>query len=147
MGIISEWRKAEEETKNSASPSESFPGEQDLREKVDKKYWMEKAAKSAISRMIYFPDKADWGSLRNIEVDQFGRYYAEITCRSVCGWGFKVARNYALVFFDVTDDSPCQVGEPGPRIIRYLPGFRSLVRGTLRFGQPPESRKKISFGI
>lgn len=107
---------------------------------LDRHYWMEKAAREAISHIIYYPEKADWGFLHGFEKDAYGRIYAEIACRSVSGWGFKVPRNYAVVFLNVTDTAPCDIADPGPRMIRYLPGFRFLIKGTLRLGRPPEER-------
>lgn len=98
-------------------------------------YWMNKAAKEAVLRVALVERPEDFGSLRGFEIDGEGKVYAEIPARCYNTWGFKVPRTFAVVFVDVKVDGSCRVEEPGARMIRYLPGFRGVVRWSLRFGQ------------
>ena len=98
-------------------------------------FWMDKTAKEAVLRAALVEKPEDFGTLHGYEVDQEGRIYVEIPVRCYNSWGLKIPRTYAVVLYDVKADGPCKVQEPGARMIRYLPGFRKVVRWTLRFGQ------------
>lgn len=103
---------------------------------VDCFYWMDKAAKEAIVRVAMMDDPNDFGPLHGFEYDQNGRMYAEMSVRCYNTWGVKVPRNFAIVFYGISNDSPCKIQKPGPRMLRYMPGFRKVVRDTLQFAQP-----------
>jgi tRNA/tmRNA/rRNA uracil-C5-methylase (TrmA/RlmC/RlmD family) len=74
----------------------------------------------------------------NIEIDGYGRTYAEIVVRAKNSYGAYVPSRYAAGFYDVTDSAPCTII---PRSLAMLPGVmvgaqRKVVKTMIKFGTP-----------
>ena len=103
-----------------------------------KEGWMLLAIQDAISAGLKDPDSVKFGNFENIEVDAYGRTYAEIVVRAKNSYGAYVPSRYAAGFYDVTDSAPCTVI---PKSLAILPGFmvgaqRKVVKSMIKFGSP-----------
>lgn len=103
-----------------------------------KEGWMLLAVQDAIRAGMKDPDSAKFENFENIEVDGYGRTYAEIIVRAKNSYGAYVPTRYAMGFYDVTDNAPCTVI---PKSLAMLPGFmvgaqRKVVKGMIKFGSP-----------
>ena len=103
-----------------------------------KEGWMLLAIKEPIMAGLKDPDSVKFENFENIEVDAYGRTYAEIVVRAKNSYGAYVPSRYAAGFFDVTDSAPCTII---PKSFAMLPGFmvgaqRKVVKTMIKFGQP-----------
>lgn len=101
-----------------------------------KEGWMLLAIKDAVKAGLKDPDSAKFGDFENIEVDGKGRTYAEIVVRATNSYGGTVPTRYAVGFYDVTDDAPCEVI---PKSLFILPGImvgaqRKVAKKMMKFG-------------
>ena len=103
-----------------------------------KEGWMLLAVQDAIRSGMKDPDSAKFENFESIEIDGYGRTYAEIVVRAKNSYGAYVPTRYAMGFYDVTDNAPCTVI---PKSLAILPGFmvgaqRKVVKGMIKFGSP-----------
>ena len=103
-----------------------------------KEGWMLLAIREAIAAGMKDPSSTQFGNFENIEIDQYGRTYAEIVVRSKNSYGAYVPSRYAVGFFDVTDSAPCVVI---PKSLFLLPGImvgaqRKVAKKMMRLGEP-----------
>ena len=103
-----------------------------------KEGWMLLAIKEPIMAGLKDPDSVKFENFENIEVDAYGRTYAEIVVRAKNSYGAYVPSRYAAGFYDVTDSAPCTII---PKSFSLLPGFmvgaqRKVVKTLIKFGQP-----------
>lgn len=103
-----------------------------------KEGWMLLAVKDAIAAGLKDPDSVKFGDFENIELDAYGRTYAEIVVRAKNSYGAYVPTRYAVGFFDVTDFAPCAVI---PKSLFVLPGImvgaqRKVAKKMIKFGSP-----------
>ena len=81
---------------------------------------------------------AKFDGFENIEIDGYGRTYAEIVVRAKNSYGAYVPSRYAAGFYDVTDSAPCTII---PKSLAILPGImvgaqRKVVKSMIKFGTP-----------
>ncbi len=103
-----------------------------------KEGWMLLAIGDAIAAGLKDPDSVKYGAFENIEIDAYGRTYAEIVVRAKNSYGAYVPSRYAVGFFDVTDYAPCTVI---PKSLFLLPGVmvaaqRKVAKKMMKFGDP-----------
>lgn len=103
-----------------------------------KEGWMLLAVQDAIRTGMKDPDSAKFENFENIEIDGYGRTYAEIIVRAKNSYGAYVPTRYAMGFYDVTDSAPCTMI---PKSLQMLPGFmvgaqRKVVKSMIKFGSP-----------
>ena len=103
-----------------------------------KEGWMLLAVKDAIVAGLKDPDSVKFGDFENIEIDAYGRTYAEVVVRAKNSYGAYVPTRYAVGFFDVTDSAPCTVI---PKSLFVLPGImvgaqRKVAKKMIKFGSP-----------
>ena len=103
-----------------------------------KEDWMLLAIKEPIMAGLKDPDSVKFDKFENIEIDAYGRTYAEIVVRAKNSYGAYVPSRYAAGFYDVTDSAPCTII---PKSFSLLPGFmvgaqRKVVKTLIKFGQP-----------
>ena len=103
-----------------------------------KEGWMLLAIRDAIAEGLKDPGSVQFGNFENIEIDGYGRTYAEIVVRAKNSYGAYVPSRYAVGFFDVTDSAPCTVI---PRSLAILPAVmvgaqRKIAKKMIRFGSP-----------
>lgn len=103
-----------------------------------KEGWMLAAVRDAIASGLKDPMSARFGNFENIEIDAYGRTYAEIVVHATNSYGAYVPTRYAVGFFDVTDYAPCTVI---PKSLFMLPAVmvgaqRKVAKKMIRFGQP-----------
>ena len=96
------------------------------------------AIQDAIRAGLKDPDSVKFDNFENIEVDGYGRTYAEIVVRAKNSYGAYVPSRYAAGFYDVTDSAPCTII---PKSLAMLPGFmvgaqRKVVKSMIKFGTP-----------
>ena len=100
--------------------------------------WMLLAISDGIRAGLKDPDSAKFESFENIEIDGYGRVYAEIIVRAKNSYGAYVPTRYAAGFWNVTDNAPCSII---PKSLVMLPGLmvgaqRKLVKSAMNFGKP-----------
>lgn len=103
-----------------------------------KEGWMLLAIQDTIRAGLKDPDSVKFDNFENIEVDGYGRTYAEIVVRAKNSYGAYVPSRYAAGFYDVTDSAPCTII---PKSLAMLPGFmvgaqRKVVKSMIKFGTP-----------
>ena len=103
-----------------------------------KEGWMLLAVKDAIQAGLKDPESVRFGDFENIEIDSYGRTYAEIVVRAKNSYGAYVPSRYAVGFFDVTNSAPCTVI---PKSLFLLPGImvgaqRAVAKKMIKFGLP-----------
>ena len=103
-----------------------------------KEGWMLQAIKASIEAGLKDPDSVKYDNFENIEIDAYGRTYAEIVVRAKNSYGAYVPTRYAVGFFDVTDSAPCSVI---PKSLFVLPGVmvgaqRKVAKKMIKFGSP-----------
>ncbi len=103
-----------------------------------KEEWMLIAMRDAVTRGLKDPMSARFGNFENIEIDGFGRTYAEMVVHATNSYGAYVPTRYAVGFFDVTDSAPCTLI---PNSLFVLPGVmvgaqRKVAKKMIKFGQP-----------
>lgn len=103
-----------------------------------KEGWMLLAIQDAIRAGMKDPDSAKFDGFENIEIDGYGRTYAEIVVRAKNSYGAYVPSRYAAGFYDVTDSAPCTII---PKSLAILPGImvgtqRKVVKSMIKFGTP-----------
>ncbi len=103
-----------------------------------KEGWMLEAVRDAISAGLKDPSSVRFENFENIEIDAYGRTYAEIVVRAKNSYGAYVPTRYAVGFFDVTDSAPCTVI---PKSLFVLPGImvgaqRKVAKKMIKFGDP-----------
>lgn len=103
-----------------------------------KEGWMRLAIKEAVEAGLKDPDSVKYGEFENIELDSYGRTYAEIVVRAKNSYGAYVPTRYAVGFFDVTDSAPCTVI---PKSLFVLPGImvgaqRKVAKKMIKFDSP-----------
>lgn len=103
-----------------------------------KEGWMLLAIKDAIATGLKDPESVKFGDFENIEIDAYGRTYAEMVVRAKNSYGAYVPTRYAVGFFDVTDSAPCTVI---PKSLFVLPGVmvgaqRKVAKKMIKFGSP-----------
>ncbi len=103
-----------------------------------KEGWMLLAIREPIAAGLKDPDSVKFGNFENIEIDAYGRTYAEIVIHAKNSYGAYVPSRYAIGFFDVTDSAPCQ---PIPNSLFQFPGImvgaqRKVAKKMIKFGQP-----------
>ncbi len=103
-----------------------------------KEGWMLLAMKDVATASFKDPDSVKFGNFENIEIDAFGRTYAEMVIRGKNSYGAYVPSRYAIGFFDVTDSAPCEVI---PKSLFLLPGVmvaaqRKIAKKMIKFGVP-----------
>lgn len=103
-----------------------------------KEGWMLEAIKSGVEAGLKDPDSVKYGNFENIEIDGYGRTYAEIVVRAKNSYGAYVPTRYAVGFFDVTDSAPCTMI---PKSLFVLPGVmvgaqRKVAKKMIKFGSP-----------
>ena len=103
-----------------------------------KEGWMLLAVKDAVAAGLKDPDSVKFGDFENIEIDAYGRTYAEVVVRAKNSYGAYVPTRYAVGFFDVTDSAPCTVI---PKSLFVLPGImvgaqRKVAKKMIKFGSP-----------
>ena len=96
------------------------------------------AIKDGVARTLKDPYSARYGAFENIEIDGFGRTYAEIVIHATNSYGAYVPTRYAVGFFDVTDFAPCTMI---PNSLFVLPGVmvgaqRKVAKKMIKFGSP-----------
>ncbi len=101
-----------------------------------KEGWMLLAIRDAVASGLKDPMSARFGNFENIEIDGFGRTYAEIVVHATNSYGAYVPTRYAVGFFDVTDYAPCAVI---PKSLFVLPGVmvgaqRKVAKKMMGFG-------------
>lgn len=114
------------------------PAAQAPAQPTTKEGWMLLAVRDAIAAGLKDPDSVKFGNFENIELDGYGRTYAEIVVRSKNSYGAYVPTRYAVGFFDVTDSAPCMVI---PKSLFVLPGImvgaqRKVAKKMIKFGSP-----------
>lgn len=100
--------------------------------------WMLLAISDAIRSGLKDPDSAKFDNFENIEVDGYGRVYAEIVVRAKNSYGAYVPSRYAAGFWNVTEYAPCTLI---PNSLAMLPGImvgaqRKVVKSVIKFGKP-----------
>lgn len=103
-----------------------------------KEEWMLLAVKDAIAAGLKDPMSVRYGAFENIEIDAYGRTYAEMVVHAKNSYGAYVPTRYAVGFFDVTDFAPCTVI---PKSLFVLPGImvgaqRKVAKKMIKFGSP-----------
>ena len=103
-----------------------------------KEGWMLLAIKDAIAAGLKDPESVKYGDFENIEIDAYGRTYAEMVVRAKNSYGAYVPSRYAVGFYDVTDSEPCTVI---PKSLFLLPGVmigaqRKIAKKMIKFGSP-----------
>ena len=103
-----------------------------------KEGWMLLSIKDAIAAGLKDPESVKFGDFENIEIDAYGRTYAEMVVRAKNSYGAYVPTRYAVGFFDVTDSAPCTVI---PKSLFVLPGVmvgaqRKVAKKMIKFGSP-----------
>lgn len=103
-----------------------------------KEGWMLLEIKDAIASGLKDPHSVKYGNFENIEIDGYGRTYAEIVVHAKNSYGAYVPSRYAVGFYDVTDSAPCTVI---PKSLFLLPGVmvgaqRKVAKKMIKFGQP-----------
>lgn len=103
-----------------------------------KEGWMLLAIKESVRKSLKNPDSAQFGEFENIEKDSYGRTYAEIIIRATNSYGAIVPTRYAVGFYDVIDDGPCQVI---PKSLYVLPNImvgaqRVVAKKMMKFNSP-----------
>ena len=119
-----------------ASLGTAVPGEPT--QPTTKEGWMLLAIQEVISAGLKDPDSVKFGDFENIEIDAYGRTYAEIVVRAKNSYGAYVPTRYAVGFFDVTDSAPCTVI---PKSLFVLPGImvgaqRKVAKKMIKFDTP-----------
>jgi len=103
-----------------------------------KEGWMLLAVRDAIAAGLKDPDSVKFGNFENIEIDSYGRTYAEIVVHAKNSYGAYVPARYAVGFFDVSESAPCTVI---PKSLFLLPGVmvgaqRKVAKKMIKFGSP-----------
>lgn len=103
-----------------------------------KEGWMLLAVQDAIAAGLKDPYSVKYGNFESIEIDAYGRTYAEIVVHAKNSYGAYVPTRYAVGFFDVTDSAPCTVI---PKSLFVLPGVmvgaqRKVAKKMIKFGLP-----------
>ena len=103
-----------------------------------KEGWMLAAVRETIEAGLKDPDSVKYGTFENIEIDAYGRTYAEMVVRAKNSYGAYVPTRYGFGFFDVTDSAPCALI---PKAIFVLPGVmvgaqRKIAKKMIKFGSP-----------
>ncbi len=103
-----------------------------------KEGWMLLAIKDAIASGMKDPFSVRFGNFENIEIDAYGRTYAEIVVHGKNSYGAYVPSRYAAGFYDVTDFAPCTLI---PKSLFALPGImvnaqRKVAKRVMDFGCP-----------
>ncbi len=119
---------------NAAQPTQATQ----LAQPTTKEEWMLAAVKDSIASGLKDPLSARFGAFECIEIDQYGRTYAEIVVHATNSYGAYVPTRYAVGFFDVTDYAPCYVI---PNSLFTLPGImvaaqRKVAKKMMKFGMP-----------
>lgn len=101
-----------------------------------KEGWMLLAIQDAIAVTLKDPYSVKYGAFENIEIDAYGRTYAEIVVRAKNSYGAYVPTRYAVGFFDVRTDAPCTMI---PKSLYVLPGImvgaqRKVAKKMMKFG-------------
>ncbi len=105
---------------------------------MTKEGWMLLAIKDTIAAGLKDPFSVQYGNFENIEIDAYGRTYAEIVVHAKNSYGAYVPTRYAVGFFDVTPFAPCTVI---PKSLFVFPGMmvgsqRKIAKKMIKFGQP-----------
>ncbi len=103
-----------------------------------KEGWMLAAVRDSIAAGMKDPSSVKFGNFENIEIDGYGRTYAEVVVHAKNSYGAYVPTRYAVGFFDVTDSAPCTVI---PKSLFVLPGVmvgaqRKVAKKMIKFGSP-----------
>lgn len=103
-----------------------------------KEGWMLLAIKDAVMAGMKDPDSVKFDNFENIEIDGYGRTYAEVVVRAKNSYGAYVPTRYAAGFYDVTDSAPCEFI---PKSLFVLPGImvgaqRKVAKKMIKFGTP-----------
>lgn len=103
-----------------------------------KEGWMLLAIKDAITATFKDPYSVKYGNFENIEIDAYGRTYAEIVVYGKNSYGAYVPSRYAIGFYDVTDNAPCSII---PNALYQLPGIavgaqRKIAKKMIKLGTP-----------
>ena len=98
--------------------------------------WMLLAIQDAIAVTLKDPYSVKYGPFENIELDAYGRTYAELVVRAKNSYGAYVPTRYAVGFFDVRPDAPCTMI---PKSLYVLPGImvgaqRKVAKKMMKFG-------------
>ena len=101
-----------------------------------KEGWMLLAIQDAIAVTLKDPYSVKYGVFENVELDAYGRTYAEIVVRAKNSYGAYVPTRYAVGFFDVRMDAPCTMI---PKSLYVLPGImvgaqRKVAKKMMKFG-------------
>ena len=119
-----------------AAPQAAAP--QQPQQPTTKSGWMLAAVKDAICRGLKNPDSAKFSEFENVEVDKYGRTYAEVIVYATNSYNAMVPTRYAIGFYDVTDNAPCTVI---PKSLYVLPNLmvgaqRAVAKKMMHFNQP-----------
>ena len=103
-----------------------------------KEGWMLLAVKDAIAAGLKNPASARFSNFEQVETDQYGRTYAEIIVYATNSYNAVVPTRYAIGFYDVTDNGPCQVI---PKSLFMLPNMlvgaqRKIAKSMMKMGKP-----------
>lgn len=103
-----------------------------------KEGWMLLAIKDAIASTLKDPYSVKYGSFEKIDIDEYGRTYAEIIVHGKNSYGAYVPSRYAVGFYDVTENAPCKVI---PKSLYLLPPLmvgaqRMIAKKLMKFGSP-----------
>lgn len=101
-----------------------------------KEGWMLLAIQDAIAVTLKDPYSVKYGPFENIEMDAYGRTYAELVVRAKNSYGAYVPTRYAVGFYDVRMDAPCTMI---PKSLYVLPGImvgaqRKVAKKMMKFG-------------
>jgi len=102
-----------------------------------KEGWMLLAIKDKIAADLKDPESAKFGDFENVEVDAYGRTYAELVVRAKNSFGAYATSRYVVAFFDVTDSAPCTLIPPSPIL------FPDIIGGTM----VNEAHRKLSMAM
>ncbi len=99
---------------------------------------MLEAMRDEVTRGLKDPYSARFGKFENVEIDGFGRTYAEMIVHATNSYGAYVPTRYAVGFYDVTDYAPCTMI---PKSLFVLPAImvcaqRAVAKKMIKFGTP-----------
>lgn len=99
---------------------------------------MLEAMREDVTRGLKDPFSVRFGKFENVEIDGFGRTYAEIVVHAKNSYGAYVPTRYAVGFYDVTDYAPCTMI---PKSLFVFPSImvnaqRSVAKKMIKFGTP-----------
>lgn len=98
--------------------------------------WMLLAVKDAIAKGLKNPESAKFSNFEQIEADAYGRTYAEIVVYATNSYNAVVPTRYAVGFYDVKPNAPCQV----------IPGSLYMLPNIMVGAQRKVAKKMMGLG-